>query len=76
MSTKIPLFKKNRILGGYSIAVRDDWNYHIRTTHITDREKDLYLNTIGEKIITYNEFIDWWCMVNNYGKYALAKKDQ
>lgn len=70
MEQKIKLFEESPLIGGYSIAVRDNWVYKIKRVHITEREKDLFLKEFGEKIITYDEFYDWWCRVNNYGKYA------
>ena len=70
MEFKTPLFKINRMLGGYSLAVRDDWNYHIISTHITDEDKELYLKMFGEKLITYDEFYEWWCKIHMVGKYA------
>lgn len=75
MESKTPLFRKNRILGGYSLAVRDDWNFHIRTTHISEEDKEKYLNDFGEKIISYKEFYDWWCKIHKVGKYSESEPD-
>ncbi len=58
------------MLGGYSLAVRDDWVYKIKRVHITEKEKELYIEKFGEKIVTYSEFFDWWCQINNYGIYS------
>jgi hypothetical protein len=75
MEGKINLFEESQMLGGYSLAVRDDWVFKIKRVHITTREKELYLKEFGEKIITYGEFFDWWCRINKFEKYATNKKD-
>jgi len=70
MTDEFQLFKEVRPLKMYSLAIRDDWTFKIKRTNITEREKDLYLKTFGEKIITYSEFYNWWCKINNRGKYS------
>lgn len=57
---KILTFEENKVLGGYSLAVRDDWSYKIKRVHITEDEKDAYEQTFGDKILSYTEFFDWW----------------
>ncbi len=63
---KLVLFKKNDLLGGYSLAVRDNWGYKTLRRHITDREKELYEKKFGNKLLTDDEFFEWWCKVNGY----------
>ncbi len=56
----IQTFIENKMLGGYSIAVRDDWSFKIKRVNITDAEKEAYQNKFGDNIITYTEFFSWW----------------
>jgi len=56
----IELFKENKIIGGYSLAVRDDWSFKIKRVNITEKEKDAYKRKFGSEIITYEEFFKWW----------------
>lgn len=53
------------MLGGYSIAVRNNWSFKTKRIHITSAEKELYLETFGNKIILENKFIEWWIEINN-----------
>ena len=73
MTSRINIFEENQLLGGYSLAVRDDWTFKIKRTHITKEEKKEYERKFGNKIITYNEFFDWWCKFNKLGKYSKDK---
>lgn len=57
---KIQTFEENKVLGGYSLAVRDDWSYKIKRVHITEDEKQAYEQAFGDKILSYTEFFDWW----------------
>lgn len=63
---KLVLFRKNDLLGGFSLAVRDNWGYKTLRRHITEREKELYEKKFGNKLLTDDEFFDWWCKVNGY----------
>ncbi len=65
MAHKIKLFEESPMLGGFSLAVRDDWNYKIKRVHVTPEEKEAYLEKFGEEIISYNEFFEWWTEFNN-----------
>jgi len=56
----IKIFEENKLLGGYSIAVRDDWSFKIKRVHITEFEKDEYVKKFGEEVITYSDFFEWW----------------
>ena len=64
MKKKIELFKENKTIGGYSIAVRDDWSFKIKRTHITEADKEKYVQKFGHKIILESEFMEWWVDVN------------
>jgi hypothetical protein len=57
---KIQLFVENKMLGGYSLAVRDDWSFKIKRVSISEIEKQAYENKFGEQILTYTEFFKWW----------------
>ena len=65
MEQKINLFEESSMIGGYSLAVRDDWVYKIKRVHITADEKVIYEQEFGDKMITYNEFFEWWCKIND-----------
>ncbi len=56
----IELFTENKVIGGYSLAVRDDWSFKIKRVSITEKEKDAYKRMFGSEIITYEEFFKWW----------------
>jgi len=60
MAQKIELFEESPMLGGYSLAVRDDWTYKIKRVHVSQSERDAYAEEFGEEIITYNRFFEWW----------------
>ena len=60
MATKIKVIERNSVIGGYSLSVRDNWVYKIKKIHITETEKDKYLENFGEVIVTYDEFFEWY----------------
>ena len=64
MRKKIELFKENTIIGGYSIAVRDDWSFKIKRVHISDTERDVYVEKFGDRIILESKFMNWWIEFN------------
>jgi len=53
------------MIGGYSIAVRDDWSLKIKRIHISDTEKDAYVKKFNQKIILESEFMNWWTEFND-----------
>ena len=55
----IQLFEKSRLMGGYSVAVLDDWGQKVRRRFITASEKELYIEEFGEKMIKDSEFFNW-----------------
>lgn len=57
---KVKLFEENKVLGGYSLAVRDDWSFKIKRVHVTEDEKNAYIEKFGDEILTYSEFLNWW----------------
>ncbi len=59
LRNRIELFKENTALGGYSIAVRDDWSFKIKRLHITVTEKEAYEKKFENKILIEKEFLDW-----------------
>lgn len=69
MKNRIKIFEENKVIGGYSLAVREGWSYKIKRVNISEREKKLYEETFGEELISYDEFFDWWCRINKIGKY-------
>ena len=64
MRKRIELFKENTTIGGYSIAVRDDWSFKIKRVHISDTERDAYVEKFGDKIILEGKFMNWWIEFN------------
>ena len=60
MGLKIKVIERNRIIGGYTLSVRDDWVFKIKKVHLTEVEKDKFLEKFGEQIITFNEFYEWY----------------
>ena len=60
MPASVKVIDRNRILGGYSLSVRDNWVYKIKKVHINEYEKDKYLEDFGNKIITFDEFFEWY----------------
>jgi hypothetical protein len=61
MKTKV-FFEKCRVwwLGGYYIPVRNSWSYRLKKVHLSDKEKQLYEQKFGEKIILDTEFDEWY----------------
>ena len=60
MAHQIKVIERNRRIGGYSLSVRDDWVFKIKKVHLTEFEKDKYLENFGETIITFNKFFEWY----------------
>jgi hypothetical protein len=58
------------MIGGYALAVRDDWSYKIKRVNVTEEEKDAYIKEFGENIVTFDVFFNWWVKFNDYGKYS------
>ncbi|NPA67464.1 MAG: hypothetical protein GXO50_02535 [Chlorobi bacterium] len=70
MPSKIKVIDRNRILGGYTLSVRDDWVYKVKKVHINETEKEEYIKKFGdEEMITFNTFFEW------YKKLKTEKKD-
>jgi len=62
------LFEECPALGGYTLTVRDDWSYKLKKVSVTPQEKEAYEKHFGNKLITYNEFMEWWKEYNNVSK--------
>jgi hypothetical protein len=60
LRNRIELFKENTALGGFSIAVRDDWSFKIKRLHITVEEKEAYEKKFNDEILHEKEFLQWW----------------
>ncbi|NJO87610.1 MAG: hypothetical protein HC831_00605 [Chloroflexia bacterium] len=56
MRNRIELFKENAALGGFSIAVRDDWSFKIKRLHITVEEKEAYEKSLKLKFYLKKSF--------------------
>lgn len=64
MRKRIELFIENTMIGGYSIAVRDDWSLKIKRVHISDTEREAYIEKFDQKILLENDFMEWWSEFN------------
>lgn len=69
MKDRIRLFEESPMLGGYSLAVRDDWSYKIKRVNITEQEKIEYEKQFGNEIITFDEFFNWWVELNRLNEF-------
>ncbi len=65
MEHGVKIIDRNRIIGGYTLSVKDDWVYKIKKVHISETEKDKYIEKFGETIITFNEFYEWYKTIKN-----------
>ncbi len=64
MSGEVKVIKQNKVLGGYTLSVRDDWVYKLKKIHLNEREKNKYLEEFGgEEIITFETFFQWYKQV-------------
>ncbi len=54
------LFTESPMLGGYTLSVRNDWNFKLKQVTISASEKEAYEKQFGDEIITYQEFFEWW----------------
>lgn len=52
------------MIGGYSIAVRDDWSLKIKRIHISDAEREAYIEKFNQKILLESDFMNWWTEFN------------
>ncbi len=59
MKKKLNLFEENTVLGGYSIAVRDDWSLRVKRVHISEEEMEAYEQEFGDKILKEQDFVNW-----------------
>jgi hypothetical protein len=60
LRNRIETFTENPTLGGFSIAIRDNWSFKIKRIHITVAEKEAYEAKFGDRIILEKDFMDWW----------------
>jgi hypothetical protein len=60
LKNRIDIFKENPVLGGFSIAVRDDWSFKIKRIHISVSEKEAYQKEFGDMIMLEKDFMRWW----------------
>ena len=70
MKERVKIFEESPMLGGYSLAVRDDWSYKIKRVNITEAEKEAFEKEFGENLITYDTFFNWWVKLNKLGNYS------
>lgn len=60
LKSRIETFRENPLLGGFSIAVRDNWSFKIKRIHIGTAEKEVYEKQYGDKILLEKDFMEWW----------------
>ncbi|MBR4264616.1 MAG: hypothetical protein IKQ46_01015 [Bacteroidales bacterium] len=70
MEDSVKVFEESPMIGGYALAVRDDWSYKIKRVNVNEQEKEAYLKEFGENIITFDTFFNWWVKFNNLGNYS------
>jgi len=70
MNESVKIFEESTMIGGYALAVRDDWSYKIKRVNVTEEEKNAYLKEFGENIVTFDQFFNWWVKFNDYGNYS------
>jgi len=68
---RIEIFKESPTIGGFSIAVRDNWSFKIKRIHITVAEKEAFQEKFGDSILLENDFMDWWL---NYRQESVNKE--
>ena len=68
MRNRIEIFKENPALGGFSVAVRDDWSFKIKRISITVVEKEAYEKQFGNEILLEREFMEWWMNFRNHNQ--------
>lgn len=74
MSQHIKVIDRNRILGGYSLSVRDNWVYKIKKVHLNEAEKEKYIEDFGEQIITFDEFFEWYKSLKQASKEDISSE--
>jgi len=75
MGSKIKIIERNRIIGGYSLSVRDNWVFKIKKVHLSENERNRYIEDFGEEqIITYDEFFDWYKKIKTEQTTSIQKK--
>jgi hypothetical protein len=65
MESEFKVIEIDKIIGGYILSVKDDWVYKIKKVHLSESEKDHYLEKFGDSMITYNEFYEWFKILKN-----------
>lgn len=45
---------------GFLLAVRNDWSQKIRRIHISEDEKEKYVQEFGDEILYEDDFFQWW----------------
>lgn len=69
------LFEENRVLGGYNLKVLDNWGMKIKKRSVSELEKEAYIAEFGLKMITDDEFYEWWKNLNSLSYKVLRKRD-
>jgi len=66
MKKYVKIFTRcNPSLGGYNLALRSEIGYKIRFVHITEQEKDAYIEEFGKELIREDIFYQWWLKYKN-----------
>ncbi len=72
----IYVFEENRKLGGYNLLVMDDWGFKIKKRHIKEEQKEQYEKEFGDKMITDNEFFNWWKKIKGISINSFLSKNK
>lgn len=70
MNESVKLFEESTMIGGYALAVRDEWSYKIKRVNVSEEEMFAYLKEFGEVIVTFDVFFNWWVKYNDLGNYS------
>jgi len=61
MEINFVLFVEEKKIGGWLLAIRNNWNEEITRTFVTEDVKAAYLETFGNKVLKEDDFLDWYC---------------
>jgi len=73
LNEEVELFEENRVLRGYNISVLDNWGTKVKKHSITEDEKEAYIKDFGYKMITDDEFYEWWMHIHHLKTSPLYK---
>lgn len=73
METNFVLFLEEKKIGGWLLAIRNNWNEDLRRTFVSDDVKQAYTETFGQKVLKEDDFLDWYCEYKKQKNEQLSK---